>query len=1264
MKYVFKLWSIMLIAILIISMYPTDASLIDEEKNREYNVLVSFSNTGDITRIKSTDAEVIETYTSQVLLRVNRDVEKELNELGLKTTHLRPRTILSMKRHPFGFEGEKISFLDEITIEDYEPGVEGLFIIHLMGPPHPRWWRKLDDLGVNIINYVPNYAYEVKMTPELAEEVVELYFVDRVEVYQPAFKLAEDLKTGLVSIRLTEGARLSTFEIIDSKLDVISVTETAGYGTIILVEARDKTVFSEIVRLPEVYRISNHAEPDLTDEIASQIIGGGCWIWDPYDDPYEPYRGHGDHGAYVNQLGYTGRGVTTAIADTGIGDGTAGNAGHLDFDGRVIGGHYWSGNTWADGHGHGTHVAGSLAGNTYNGTSKTIDEFGYITSMGEYYAAQGLAYNSDIYGQKIFDDDGDWIGPSTYFEIIEEAKQNAGAYVHSNSWGDDTSMGSYTDASEDYDRAVRDANRESDNNEPMIIVTAAGNEGGSGIVPPGTAKNVITVGSTENFNPDMGVDDPESISDFSSRGWTDDMRIKPDLVAPGEGIISTGITSDDSYESRSGTSMAVPAVAGAAAVVVEWYEDNYGYTPSPAMVKSLMINTAYSLQGETGAIPNRHEGWGMVNLVYLIGTDLNFIMEDQTSSLTTGEVDEYYIEYQDNSEPLKVSLVWTDKEALSGDIWALKNNLNLEVIAPNGDTFRGNAFHEGWTSPNKGTMDDFDINNDGWDDVNNVQNVYIHQDDLETGTYKVRIHGELISMDSNNDGYINQDYALVIQNAYEKIPPSISLNAPDGGEVWYAGMENEISWETERGDGDIEHIDLDYSIDGGHSWEIIGTGLEDTGTYLWEVPDEPSMESLVRVTVYDEADISAFDISNDTFAIIGTEQTHTIEIINPLEGDLLSSEDILLEWAVEEGLPSIDKHEVSIGYDLWIEAHEGDRHTFTNIEEGDHKAMVRVTDEYGYSVEKSVNFIVDTTPPDVEITRPQEGEIYQRQEVKIEWVTTPHNTDVVEYHIRKNEGQWGSADYENEHTYSDLEDGYHTVFVRAVDEAGNTGEANVSFIVDTIAPDIKISSPVQGHIEDSGDVLVTWDVTPHTTDITVFEVSVDGENFVGSISDTGHTFTGLVDGEYTLFVRVQDQAGHIGEDQVSIIVDTTPPEIIILTPDHGDILDSREVEVRWDVTPHNTEIVSYEVSLDGESWIGSDSDSGHFFRDLEDGKHTVYVRVLDEAGHVGEDRVDFRIDTVSQEGINILWSVFYILMISLVSIVIMSYIFLRQGKER
>ncbi|MFO7990788.1 MAG: S8 family serine peptidase [Thermoplasmata archaeon] len=764
-----------------------------EGENSEEILLVTLEGEDDFDRLIQNDIKVIDVYGDYVLMEVDSESIQDIKDMDFKIDPLTDRTQINVKSYSFDIEKEDLKIPSSLRIDGYPEGTEGGYIVHMLGPVNPEWREVLLDMDVQIVNYIPNYAYHIRTTPDVINDIQSLEFIDWVGLYQPAYKIDENLNPGKVTIELAKGSSIHTAKKIAEMIPVESIYRTTeGIG--LRGTYRSDVKLQQIASMPDVYYISHYDEPVLMSEIGSQITGGGCWVFDDDSNPSTPYRAIGSYGGYANQLGYDGTGVTCAIADTGLGDGTTGNAGHVDFTGRVLDGYDFDGTEPLDGHGHGTHCAGLMAGDAYDGSGVTY------AGHGPYYVAQGLASNSNIYPVRIFDAGGSWCGPSDYYEILQVAAQNSDAYIHSNSWGESFGDSAYAAHDEAYDKAARDADNTSAGNQPLVIVVAAGNSGSSEqtIGSPSTGKNVIAIGCSQSYMPDAtahgctdtDVSNPDLIADFSSRGWATDNRVKPDLCAPGEGTLSTstpelpsssnlyGLYSEDStYEWCSGTSQACPTAAGAASVVVNYYESTYGVRPSPSMVKALMINSAHDLDdtgGNTGTIPNKDEGWGLVNLKPIVDSPVPYLLKDQESLLTTGNTDTYTVQYVSGSEPLKVSLVWTDKNALDGDSITLKNDLNLEVEAPDGTTiYSGNAFNatggttsdRSYTYSNTNTISDFDGDADGDDDRNNVECVYIQPSELQSGFYTIRVIGEDIPEDANNDGSANQDYSLVAYNA-------------------------------------------------------------------------------------------------------------------------------------------------------------------------------------------------------------------------------------------------------------------------------------------------------------------------------------------------------------------------------------------------------------------------------------------------------------------------------------------------------------------
>lgn len=266
---------------------------------------------------------------------------------------------------------------------------------------------------------------------------------------------------------------------------------------------------------------------------------------------------------------YTGKGIGVCILDTGIYE-------HIDFTGRI----------WAfydflafkrrpyDDNGHGTHVAGLVAG---DGTA----------SMGKY---RGAAPGCGIIALKVLDRYGNGSQDDVLRALrwIREYRQQYRIRVVN------ISVGTTCNSKRNHARLLESVEQLWD--EGVVVVTAAGNQGprpGS-ITAPGSSKKVITVGSSDLL---------EGRSAISGRGPTAECVCKPDIVAPGNKIMSCVPGKPYSYGVKSGTSMSTPLVTGAIACALE---------KNPALtntdIKTMLMNSADYM-----GLPQNLQGWGKFN---------------------------------------------------------------------------------------------------------------------------------------------------------------------------------------------------------------------------------------------------------------------------------------------------------------------------------------------------------------------------------------------------------------------------------------------------------------------------------------------------------------------------------------------------------------------------------------------------------------------------------------------------------------------------
>jgi len=645
------------------------------------------------------------------------------------------------------------------------PRVSGLYLIQFREALKPEGRELLNAAGIELLRYVPEDAFIARFRNVSPEQARALPFVEWVGEFRPENKIHSAVQAGAarsaattLNVSVVLAPRSTPAEIADARrpFAVLRQQSTLRFGTVLRgrISAAQVDVLS---RSPAVLWIEPAADMKMVDEVASVIVAG-----------------EGPPGQlYTQSLGYDGSGVAVSVADSGLNNGDAATM-HPDLFGRATNFfHYGSLTDAADEHSHGTHVAGIVAGDAAAGG---FDENGFLWGL-------GVAPGARIITQRIFDGVGNYEAPPS-FEALTRDATSAGAEIGSNSWGDDT-QGRYDVSAMEFDALVRDANALSPGDQQYILEFSAGNAGPGPqtIGSPAVAKNVIATGACENDRPDLFIysDGHETMADFSSRGPCEDGRIKPDITAPGTWIASLQSASapidngwlsiDNLYLYMGGTSQAGPHASGAAAVFVQYYRETItNQTPSPALVKATLINSALDMDDAFGTepVPNMDEGWGRIDLTQIIGSSRVCQFVDQTALLQTSQVYERRVIISNPAEELKVTLAYTDVPGFPGAIPALVNDLDLEVVAPNGTQYRGNQFLDGFSVPQPPNADR----------VNNVEAVHI--DGPATGEYIIRVRAHNVAEDARVDtGALDQDFGLVISGGIA--PPGFGVISIDRG---------------------------------------------------------------------------------------------------------------------------------------------------------------------------------------------------------------------------------------------------------------------------------------------------------------------------------------------------------------------------------------------------------------------------------------------------------------------------------------------------
>lgn len=669
-----------------------------------------------------------------------------------------------------------------------------LRLIQFAGPVKRAWLDQLQNLGLEVIAYVPNNAYLVRenstSSARLADSIVRAQnsgeaFIQWQGDFQTTDKIHPELMTAVqeggevsVAVQFIKSRDNSAAQDLQTVKKLASSVIGDSYTVLNYTNVKitvDASHLAEIAALPNVVNVEGWSAPRLHDERAGQIVAGEL-----ITDGKEP-KGPG-YMAWLQAHGFTSRfGFGIDVTDTGSDRGSilAANI-HPDFKDAagqsrmMYTRDYTTDLDPGDIPGHGTINQSIAAG--YNVSADTRDATGYNYGL-------GIAPFASIGSSKIFQAAGRFDLREPYTNLISAAYKD-GARISSNSWG--SAENAYSLDAQEYDSRVRDAVPSQAGNQEMVICFSAGNNGLGTIGAPSSGKNVISVGATENVRKggddgcgadDTDADSAQDIAIFSSGGPLEDGRIKPDICAPGTHVTGAASQNPDFdssavcgpsdtglyfpkgqtlYTWSTGTSHSAPIVSGAAALARQ-YLLNQGEDPSAALIKALILNTSRYVTGAraSGDLPQVRQGWGLLNLSRMFDNTPKILVNQTQTFNESGQEYVFTGEIKDASQPFRVTLGWTDAPGFSAFAsWV--NDLDLEVVV-NGQVYRGNNF-QGDKSRSGGAADT----------KNNVEGVWLPAG--TTGSFSIRVRATNIAGDGvpGNNDTTDQDFALVVYNGEKR----------------------------------------------------------------------------------------------------------------------------------------------------------------------------------------------------------------------------------------------------------------------------------------------------------------------------------------------------------------------------------------------------------------------------------------------------------------------------------------------------------------
>ncbi|MFO7638129.1 MAG: S8 family serine peptidase [bacterium] len=615
-----------------------------------------------------------------------------------------------------------------VTVTD---GEAQYWIVQLEGPFNRQWFRQLERLGLEPFGYLPHYAVLCWMTPAEREQVAALPFVTWTGLFQPAYKLEPGLEAASGELRLVAllmpGSTVETAGTLAAQGAAIDLVVESPFGVTVEFHA-DARAIPALARRDEVLWLQLRTEPEFVNNNAQWVTQTG-WRSSAPPDTSMAARNVWAHGI-------RGRGLVLSTTDSGL------NTGHDMFrdpalsitppgiwpDHRKVVAFKLYGTAAAnESPYHGSHVNGTVAGNdsAVGGTSNY----------------DGMAKDARLYFVDVSASGGSFILQTDLWALWDTTYAGRGLpdslrpiVQHSGSWGWSNSSGTYLlqDASTDaFGWAHKD----------FLNLLAAGNESSTRrLRNPGIAKNVLTIGATQNGT------SSNAIASFSSRGPTQDSRTKPNVVAPGVDLWSArNSPATNTYSQMSGTSMATPAANGAIGLMRQYLRDGYYPTGTPepgnriTYISAALMRAMAMVSGDPNVgsftVPDNNIGWGRVDadsVLHFPGQTRRLLLKDDTTGVATGEFKEQEFEVS-SAIPLRAMLAWTDTAAAPNANPTLVNNLHLELTAPSGTQYRGNQFTSGQSTPNPTS----------WDNINVEEGFRVNSP--ETGVWTLRVYGQNVA---------------------------------------------------------------------------------------------------------------------------------------------------------------------------------------------------------------------------------------------------------------------------------------------------------------------------------------------------------------------------------------------------------------------------------------------------------------------------------------------------------------------------------------
>lgn len=417
---------------------------------------------------------------------------------------------------------------------------------------------------------------------------------------------------------------------------------------------------------------------------------------------------------------------------------------------------------------------------------------------------------------------------------------------------------------------------------------------------------------------------------------------------------------------------------------------------------------------------------------------------------------------------------------------------------------------------------------------------------------------------------------------------------------------------------EVELQDVRYDIDGG-----VATSLGNSSDISFNLDTSLFSDGEHKLNFEVEDSAGLIKYFQRTFYIDNTFPLLTVS--HPAEATIVSNTIMVVgDTSDNDGIASVEVQIDGAGY-AFANGLENFGYTIDtlSLSNGDHLIEIKSTDLAGNETVVSLTIEVDNESPVIVISDPTENELISG--VYPASGTTNDNTGIAEVRYRVDLGGWsiatGTDNFSFDLVSSSLGDGSHTLFVEALDDAGNIITSSVTFQSDNTAPDIIITTPVE--MQYFKNSLSSSGTAQDNLDVVQVQISIDGAPFQDAIGEEIWykliDCSGLSETSHSFAVKASDTAGNIAIEERLFRVDHTMPDFEILAPENNSLVNGL-INING-TSGDNVLVSAVEIKVDEESWeeaLGQQNWSYSLDTSswINNSTHTITARAIDHVGNI------------------------------------------------